>query len=121
MAVDPPAALPTLAGIVALGYPLRPPTARRAQDRVSHLCRLQEPLLVVQGTRDAFGGPEAITEAFTAGGVAAFSVVAVPDADHGLSVPARAPRGQAESTRLWQQALVSWMRAHASATGTAVR
>jgi hypothetical protein len=110
VAVDPPTALPTLAGIVALGYPLRPPTARRAQDRVSHLCRLQEPLLVVQGTRDAFGGPEAITEAFTSGGVAACTVVAVPGADHSLSVPARGARAQAESDRHWQQALVSWMR-----------
>jgi len=110
VAVDPPAALPTLAGIVALGYPLRPPTARRVQDRVSHLRRLEQPLLVIQGTRDAFGGPEAITEAFTSGGVDACTVVAVPDADHSLSVPARGARAQAESDRQWQQAMVSWMR-----------
>jgi predicted alpha/beta-hydrolase family hydrolase len=111
VAVDPPSALPALAGVVALGYPLRPPTARRVQDRVSHLRRLPQPLLVVQGTRDAFGGPDAITDAFAACGVAACTVVAVPDADHGLCVPVRGPIQQAESDRHWQQAVLTWMRA----------
>src|SRR6185436_11161395 len=50
-----PTDLPPLDGVVALGYPLHPPGGRG--DRVSHLLRISVPTLIVQGTRDSFGGP----------------------------------------------------------------
>ncbi len=48
-----------LLAAVAFGYPLRPP-GPRGGDRVSHLTRLTVPTLVVQGTRDTFGGPDEV-------------------------------------------------------------
>jgi predicted alpha/beta-hydrolase family hydrolase len=56
---------PPLAGVVVFGYPLNPPggPSRRSPDRVSHLARISVPVFVVQGTRDTFGGPDAIREA----------------------------------------------------------
>jgi predicted alpha/beta-hydrolase family hydrolase len=46
-----------IAGVVALGYPLHPP-GQPQKLRVAHFATLRTPLLVVQGTRDAFGGPD---------------------------------------------------------------
>jgi len=44
-----------VAGVVALGYPLHPP-GRPDTVRDAHLPRVAVPTLVVQGSRDAFGG-----------------------------------------------------------------
>jgi predicted alpha/beta-hydrolase family hydrolase len=48
-------ALP-IAGLVLLGYPLHPP-GRPTERRDKHLPAVGRPMLVVQGTRDAFGTP----------------------------------------------------------------
>ncbi len=46
-------------GAVALGYPFHP--ARQPEKlRVAHLTNLEEPMLIVQGTRDPFGRPEEV-------------------------------------------------------------
>ncbi len=45
------------AGLVCLGYPFHPP-GRPERTRVAHLKALQTPALIVQGTRDPFGGRE---------------------------------------------------------------
>jgi uncharacterized protein len=60
-----PGEAPPLAGVVVFGYPLNPPggPSRRSPDRVSHLASIAVPLLIVQGTRDTFGGPDAIRAA----------------------------------------------------------
>ena len=63
-----PAGLPPLNGVVVLGYPLAPPGGRRTGDRVSHLKGLTVPTLIVQGTRDAFGGPDEVSSAIRPGG-----------------------------------------------------
>jgi predicted alpha/beta-hydrolase family hydrolase len=46
-------------GVVCLGYPFRPPGAppAAAARRTAHLRDLRTPALIVQGTRDSFGGP----------------------------------------------------------------
>lgn len=74
----PPTSLP-LAGVVVFGYPLQPPAARRtpSTDRTAHLERIAVPVLIVQGTRDPFGGPEAIASAMPHA-----RVHAVAGADH---------------------------------------
>lgn len=74
-----------LAAAVAFGYPLRPP-GPRGGDRVSHLARLSVPLLVVQGTRDTFGGPDDVRAA-TAGNTRV-RVHPVDSGDHSLKVTA---------------------------------
>lgn len=43
-----------IAGVVFLGYPLHPP-GKPEQRRDAHLPSIKEPMLFVQGTRDAFG------------------------------------------------------------------
>jgi predicted alpha/beta-hydrolase family hydrolase len=50
---------PDLAGLVFLGYPLHPP-GKPAQRRDAHLPAIAEPMLFVQGSRDAFGTSEEI-------------------------------------------------------------
>ena len=44
-----------LLGLVFLGYPLHPP-GKPEQRRDAHLPAIQDPMLFVQGTKDAFGG-----------------------------------------------------------------
>jgi predicted alpha/beta-hydrolase family hydrolase len=78
-----PPSVPPLAGVVVFGYPLNPPggPSKRSPDRVSHLARIAVPLLVVQGTRDTFGGPDVIREAMPNA-----TVHAVAGADHSPAV-----------------------------------
>lgn len=48
-----------IAGLVFLGYPLHPP-GKPQQRRDAHLPQIREPMLFVQGTRDAFGTADEI-------------------------------------------------------------
>ncbi len=54
-----------LKGLVLLGYPLHPP-GRLDQLRDAHLPAVRRPMLVVQGSRDAFGTPQELTPIFSA-------------------------------------------------------
>ncbi len=74
-----PAESPPLGGVVVFGYPLNPPggPSKRSPDRVSHLARITVPLLIVQGTRDTFGGPGVIADAMPHA-----NIQAVTGADH---------------------------------------
>ena len=108
-----PVALP-LSGVVALGYPLAPPGGRRSGDRVSHLRSLTVPTLVVQGTRDAFGGPDEVREAIFGGsGVRGarppLDIVTVAGADHSFCVLKSGGRDQAEVHRGVQDTIVEWI------------
>jgi uncharacterized protein len=51
--------VPGVAGLVFLGYPLHPP-GRPDQRRDAHLPAIKQPMLFVQGTRDAFGTADEI-------------------------------------------------------------
>lgn len=68
--------------VLALAFPLHPP-GRPESSRLDELVGVPCPRLVVQGERDAFGGPEEFPPDAT--------LVAVPFADHSLKVPKRAP------------------------------
>jgi uncharacterized protein len=50
-----------LSGLVFLGYPLHPP-GKPLQRRDAHLPAIREPMLFVQGSRDAFGTSDEIRE-----------------------------------------------------------
>lgn len=50
---------PPISGLVYLGYPLHPP-GKPQQRRDAHLPAITEPMLFVQGARDAFGTAEEI-------------------------------------------------------------
>jgi hypothetical protein len=98
-----------LAGAIALGYPLRPP-GPRGGDRVSHLKQLAVPTLVVQGTRDTFGGPDDVRDAV--GPQPLVRIHPVPAGDHSMKVQASAGRKQADVETEIIETMAAWMRAH---------
>lgn len=67
------------AAVLALAFPLHPP-GRPARTRADEATRCRVPLLVVQGTRDAFGSAREVRTAVPNGVVAA-----VEGADHSLA------------------------------------
>jgi predicted alpha/beta-hydrolase family hydrolase len=78
------------AGCVALAFPLHPPgrTGRPfdpTRSRLPELIAAGVPTLVVQGERDAFGGPEEL-QASRRSLSADTVVVGIPGADHGFAV-----------------------------------
>jgi uncharacterized protein len=78
-------------GLVCLGYPFHPP-GRPERLRTAHLAALRTPTLIVQGTRDPFGGREEVS------GYAlspAIRVLWLEGGDHSFA----APRGAATGTR----------------------
>jgi predicted alpha/beta-hydrolase family hydrolase len=100
-----------LAGAVALGYPLKPP-GPRGGDRVSHLRQLYVPTLVVQGTRDTFGGPDDVRDAV--GPQPLLTILPVATGDHSMKVQASAGKPQAEIEREIVAAIAAWMRTTAA-------
>jgi predicted alpha/beta-hydrolase family hydrolase len=98
-----------LAGAVALGYPLKPP-GPRGGDRVSHLRQLAVPTLVVQGTRDTFGGPDDVRDAV--GEQPLLTILPVATGDHSMKVQASAGKPQAEVEGEIVAAIAAWMRTH---------
>ena len=69
------------AAALALAFPLHPP-GRPEKSRLEELSGAGVPTLVVQGERDAFGGPGAFP-----GGRRSYVVHPVPGADHSFRVP----------------------------------
>ena len=102
-----PEALPTpLTGVVVFGYPLKPPGGAHT-DRTAHLHRLAVPVLMVQGTRDRFGDPEALRAA--AAGAGRIDVLPVEGGDHSFAVLKRSGRDQdAVHAEIWD-GVHAWM------------
>jgi uncharacterized protein len=90
---DPARPLPSVVGLVLLGYPLHPP-GQPDRLRTAHLPLLGTPTLVVQGSHDAFGAEQEVHEAFAAVR-ASVDWLIVPGGDHSFKVR-RAGRTQAE-------------------------
>jgi predicted alpha/beta-hydrolase family hydrolase len=101
------AGLPGLAGLVLLGYPLHPP-GKPEQLRATHLARIKEPMLFVQGSRDAFGTPGELAPILEPLGPAA-SVYVVEGGDHSFAVPKRGPVSQPEVFARVQDAIARWL------------
>ena len=78
-------ALP-IAGLAFLGFPLHP-ARQPATARAAHLARVPQPMLFVQGTRDALAEP-ALTRRIVAA-LPRATLVEIDGADHGFAVPAR--------------------------------
>ena len=88
-------AVPKPSGIIAFGYPLSPPRGKRTGDRVGHLKVLTIPTLIVQGTRDPFGGPDEIGEAIAdAHPPAPIEILPVEGGDHSFGVLKSSGRDQ---------------------------
>jgi predicted alpha/beta-hydrolase family hydrolase len=103
-----PADAPPLSGVVALGYPLNPPGGAGRQDRVSHLFDIRTPVLIVQGTRDSFGGPDALRAAL-GNRAPHVSIHAVEGGDHSFAVPKSLGRSQADVDVGILDTISAWM------------
>lgn len=103
------AGLEGLAGLVFLGYPLHPP-GQPQRLRAAHLARIREPMLFVQGSRDAFGTPEELAPLLAPLGPAV-RVCVVEGGDHSFAVPKRGPVPQAQVFTRVQDEIARWLRA----------
>lgn len=99
-----PAEAPPLNGVVALGYPLK----AGKQDRVSHLLKITVPTLIVQGTRDSFGGPDDVKAAIGTR-QPRITVFPVPTGDHSFAVLKSSGKTQAQADAEILDAIVSWL------------
>ena len=105
--------VPRPSGIIALGYPLAPPRSRRTGDRVTHLKALTVPTLIVQGTRDPFGGPDELSEAIAdAPAPPPIEILPVEGGDHSFAVLKSSGRDQAMVHADIQDALAAWIKKH---------
>lgn len=98
--------LADLAGVVVLGYPLHPP-GRPQQRRAEHLARIRQPMLVVQGERDAFGTPEELRPVLAP--LRAVTLHVVEGGDHSFKVPRRGPVHQDDVHERIQDEIVRWI------------
>ncbi len=106
-------AAPRPAGVIAFGYPLAPPRSKRTGDRVTHLKALQVPTLIVQGTRDPFGGPDEVGEAIAdATTPPPIDILPVEGGDHSFAVLKSSGRDQAVVHADIQDAVAAWIQKH---------
>ena len=101
---------PKPSGVIAFGYPLAPPRSKRTGDRVTHLKMLTVPTLIVQGTRDPFGGPDEITEAIAdAAPAPPIDIMTVDGGDHSFAVLKSSGRDQNQVHAEIQDAVADWI------------
>ena len=80
-------------GLVFVAFPLHPP-GKPGTSRADHLAVIRAPMLFVQGTRDTFAQWDLLTSVI--GKLPAATLHTIPDADHGLHVPKRSGRTDAQ-------------------------
>ena len=80
-------------GLLCLGYPFHPPKAPE-RTRIAHLRELRTPALILQGTRDAFGGPGEV-EAY--GLSPAIRIHWLEDGDHSFKPRRSSGRSEADA------------------------
>jgi predicted alpha/beta-hydrolase family hydrolase len=100
------------AGVLALAFPLHPP-GRLDRSRAGELLAAGVPTLVVQGDRDAFGGPADLPSGP--------DVARVPWADHSFGVPAAAPLTRREALGIVVTAAGDWLADQVGNRGTRSR
>jgi uncharacterized protein len=98
-------------GVIAFGYPLAPPRGKRTGDRVAHLKTLAVPTLIVQGTRDPFGGPDEVKEAVFEGGARPpIEILPVESGDHSFAVLKSSGRDQHAVHEEILNAVADWIK-----------
>jgi uncharacterized protein len=95
-------------GFLALSFPLHPP-GRPGTSRLGELEAVTIPTLVVQGERDAFGGPEAFPPDR--------ELTVVPGADHGFRVPKGGMVSPEEAMAIIVEAVLEWVVRDVVGTG----
>jgi predicted alpha/beta-hydrolase family hydrolase len=97
-------------GLVCLGYPFRPPGAAAwaVEKRTSHLRLLRTPALIVQGTRDPFGGPADVEGYALAPGI---RLHWIEDGDHSLKPRKSSGRTEAQNLAAAVAAIAAFLQA----------
>jgi uncharacterized protein len=99
---------PDLTGLVFLGYPLHPP-GKPQQRRDAHLPSIRQPMLFVQGTRDAFGTADEIRELLPR--LPSATLHTIEGGDHSFKIGGRgAPSPQVVLAGILDE-VVRWVRA----------
>lgn len=96
-------------GLVLLGYPLHPP-GRPEKLRSAHLPSITVPILVVQGSRDAFGTPDELRPAFA--GCVHADLFVVDGGDHSFRVRGKNAPTEAEIRAAIQDGIIEWCGRH---------
>jgi predicted alpha/beta-hydrolase family hydrolase len=94
-------------GLVLLGYPLHPP-GKPEQRRDAHLKDVRRPMLIVQGSRDAFGTAEELDRVLKPLSPAALLHV-VAGGDHSFKVPKSSGVSQTAVYEDVQRTIVEWV------------
>ena len=80
-------------GLVCLGYPFHPP-GQPEKTRTKHLESLRTPTLILQGTRDSFGGPDDIRKYRLSNSI---RMEWIEDGDHSFKPRVRSGRTEADN------------------------
>ncbi len=100
-----------LRGVLALGYPLHPPS-RVDKPRVNHLSQIRVPLLIVQGERDNFGTPDELRPALKAVRPAV-RIHPVRDGDHSFKVRMSSGQSPEDVHKEILDAIAAWIAKYA--------
>jgi uncharacterized protein len=98
-----------IAGLVFLGYPLHPP-GKPEQRRDAHLPDIREPMLFVQGSRDAFGSAQEIRDLIPR--LQRADIHEVAGGDHSFKVSGRAGAKQDEVLTEIMDVVGRWIEAN---------
>jgi predicted alpha/beta-hydrolase family hydrolase len=102
-----------VAGLVCLGYPFHPP-GQPQKLRVAHLAGLKTPGLILQGTRDPFGGKDEVSRYSLS---RTLRVVFLEDGDHSFKPRASSGRTEAQNLAEAMARVVEFLREGPPATG----
>ncbi len=94
-------------GLVLLGYPLHPP-GQPDRARTAHLPAIRVPILVVQGTRDAFGTRSEVEPVFAALKTPV-TFEFIEGGDHGFAVPKSSGRNDADVQDAVADRVATWL------------
>ena len=100
------APLPSVRGLVFLGYPLHP-AGKPSTDRARHLDAVGIPMLFLQGTRDALADVVLLRDVTDRLPRASLSLV--PEADHAFHVPAKTGRSDEDVLDNLCEVMARWM------------
>ena len=98
--------LPNVRGLVFFGFPLHPPSDPGTK-RAEHLSRVQQPMLFLQGTRDAFGDLKLLRPVVASLGSRA-TLHLIDGADHSFHLPKSSGRTDADVLRELAETFASW-------------
>jgi hypothetical protein len=97
-----------ISGLVLLGYPLHPP-GHHEKLRDAHLNQIKAPLLIVQGSRDAFGTSEELREVIKRLHLPA-TLHVIEGGDHSLKVPKSSGLSQQQVYDSVMDEIAHWLK-----------